>query len=119
MPHKAKVPCQHPWCPALVPVGQKYCEKHKPLHPEETRPAAERGYDRKWQKARIRFLAEHPLCAECLRQGRYVPATDVDHIQPPRGDRTLFWDKSNWQALCHSCHSKKTAREDAHPTYRY
>jgi 5-methylcytosine-specific restriction protein A len=24
----------------------------------------------------------------------------------------LFWDQSNWQPLCHTCHSKKTARED-------
>ncbi|KAE8545359.1 hypothetical protein F6453_2331 [Marinobacter nauticus] len=25
----------------------------------------------------------------------------------------LFWDDSNWQALCHSCHSEKTASEDS------
>jgi 5-methylcytosine-specific restriction protein A len=24
----------------------------------------------------------------------------------------LFWDSSNWQPLCHECHSSKTARED-------
>ncbi len=39
-------------------------------------------------------------------------ATDVDHIQPHRGDMTLFWDSSNWQPLCHRHHAQKTARED-------
>jgi 5-methylcytosine-specific restriction protein A len=24
----------------------------------------------------------------------------------------LFWNRSNWQSLCHSCHSRKTASED-------
>nr|DAE96978.1 MAG TPA: HNH endonuclease [Caudoviricetes sp.] len=44
--------------------------------------------------------------------GEIVPATEVDHIIPHRGDQKLFWDMSNWQALCHNCHSAKTARED-------
>jgi len=40
-------------------------------------------------------------------------AVVVDHIIPHRGDLALFWDeKNNWQALCHRCHSRKTARED-------
>jgi 5-methylcytosine-specific restriction endonuclease McrA len=27
-------------------------------------------------------------------------ATIVDHIKPHRGDQNLFWDQTNWQALC-------------------
>jgi 5-methylcytosine-specific restriction protein A len=41
-----------------------------------------------------------------------VKATDVDHIIPHRGNQKLMWDQSNWQALCHACHSRKTASED-------
>ena len=37
-------------------------------------------------------LRRHPLCVECMKQGRYVKATDVDHIIPHRGDKILFWD---------------------------
>lgn len=37
MPYKPMVPCRHPGCPNLVPAGQKYCEEHKALHPEEKR----------------------------------------------------------------------------------
>lgn len=40
------------------------------------------------------------------------PATDVDHIVPHKGNHELFWDRDNWQALCHHCHSVKTATED-------
>lgn len=54
----------------------------------------------------------HPWCEECLRHGLRTPATEVDHIIPHKGDRGLFWDRKNWQSLCHRCHSIKTARED-------
>ena len=120
MPTKPNTPCRHPGCPALVPAGKKYCDKHKPLHIAEDRPnAAARGYDSRWQRARKVYLAAHPLCEECRKNGRYVKATDVDHIIAHRGDQDLFWDQSNWQALCHSCHSKKTNREDMHPVYKF
>ena len=51
MPKKPKVPCGHPGCPELIEPGTKFCEKHRPLHPEVTRPAAKRGYGSRWQKA--------------------------------------------------------------------
>ena len=84
--------------------------RHQPPEPRGT--SAQRGYGYKWQQARAGYLAKHPLCVECERQGRVVAATDVDHIIPHRGDMDLFWDSSNWQPLCHPCHSAKTARED-------
>lgn len=119
MPTKPMVPCRHPGCPELVPAGQKYCEKHKALHPEAVRSASARGYGRRWQKASKAFLRAHPLCEECMKQGRYTRATVVDHIVPHRGDQKLFWDQGNWQALCKRCHDKKTGREDSNPVYRY
>lgn len=61
----------------------------------------------------------HPLCVQCAKQGKYVRATVVDHIIPHRGDQKLFWDQNNWQALCKSCHDKKTLTEDINPTYTY
>ena len=72
----------------------------------------ERGYSNVWLKAAKAFLIAHPLCAECERQGKVTPATEVDHIVPHKGDKKLFWDQNNWQSLCHECHSRKTARED-------
>lgn len=98
MPMRPKRPCAHPGCPELVAEG-KYCDKHRALHPEETRSASGRGYGRAWQKASKQFFAAHPLCAQCLEEGRYTRATVVDHIQPHRGDRVLFWDRTNRQGL--------------------
>ncbi|WP_347472778.1 HNH endonuclease signature motif containing protein [Clostridium kluyveri] len=36
----------------------------------------------------------------------------MDHIKAHEGDEKLFWDESNWQPLCKSCHDRKTAKED-------
>lgn len=112
MPSKPKHPCKHPGCGALISSGA-YCQEHTPAKREQSREsAAHRGYGRAWQKASRAYLAEHPWCAECQRQGVRTPATEVDHRIPHKGNRQLFWDKENWQPLCHSCHSAKTARED-------
>lgn len=92
---------------------------HKVMHPEESRSAARRGYGRQWQKASKAFLQANPLCVECLKEGRYVRATVVDHIVPHRGDPKLFWDQSNWRPLCKRHHDVKTGREDSRPTYHY
>ena len=119
MPTKPKVPCCHPGCPALVPSGAKYCDVHRPMHPEAVRSASARGYGKAWQRESRRFLQSNPLCAECMRQGRFVKATIVDHITPHRGDTNLFWDRSNWQPLCKPCHDRKTLTEDVRPEYRY
>lgn len=66
--------------------------------------ARARGYTRQWEKARSSYLARHPLCVMCERDGRTTPSTVVDHIVPHRGDQALFWNQSNWQALCKTHH---------------
>jgi 5-methylcytosine-specific restriction protein A len=71
----------------------------------------ERGYTWQWEKARAAWLAEHPLCVECEREGRAVAATVVDHRIPHRGNQELFWaSETNWQSLCASHHGSKTGR---------
>jgi 5-methylcytosine-specific restriction enzyme A len=67
-------------------------------------------YDHRWRRARLRFLTAHPLCAECQRHNYITPATEVDHIIEHKGDYDLFWDTTNWQALCNMHHSQKTMR---------
>lgn len=60
------------------------------------------------------FLQAHPLCADPYgihaEEGQAVAATVVDHIKPKRRGGRDAWD--NLQALCESCHNKKTALED-------
>jgi len=56
-------------------------------------------------------LSEEPLCRTCLAAGRYTAATDVDHIEPHRGNVEKFLNYENTQSLCKSCHSRKTLGE--------
>ena len=71
----------------------------------------QRGYNYRWDKLRDRFIRNNPLCRICALQGKVTEAAQVDHIQPHRGDQEKFWDEGNLQALCASCHSRKTAQE--------
>lgn len=89
---------------------QQHLTQKLNLDPRES--AAKRGYNAKWQKARIAYLQKNPLCVDCQAEGRIVSARIVDHIIPHKGDEKLFWDQDNWQSLCQSHHSKKTARSD-------
>lgn len=67
-------------------------------------------YGKSWYKLRQRILErDNYLCQSCLMQGRYVTATDVDHIVPVAHGGTD--DESNLQSLCHECHKVKTAKE--------
>ena len=74
--------------------------------------AHERGYSAAWQRARAGFLRSHPLCTKHAAKGETVAASVVDHIVPHKGDKVLFWEHDNWQALCKPCHDRKTATED-------
>ena len=105
--------CRKQGCPNLTDQG--YCEAHKQeaqAYDQYRGSAAERGYDSRWRKARLRFLKANPLCIDCFATGVLKPATDVDHEIPHKGDKVLFWDESNWRARCHSHHSRKTATKD-------
>lgn len=72
--------------------------------------STKRGYGYRWQIARKAYLAKNPHCVDHRRRGYVVAATVVDHIKPHRGDDDLFWDESNWQALCKSCHDSHKQR---------
>ena len=117
MPRRPKKPCKHPGCPKLT--DGDFCKEHALLHRADRADASGRGYGSRWRKARKHFLKLHPLCKKCREQGRFVKAEVVDHIVPHRGDEKLFWDESNWQALCKRCHDSKTMTEDRYQEYRY
>lgn len=118
MPKSAPRPCNYPGCGVLVHGGSSRCEQHKYKRIEAKAldarrgSSSERGYSYKWQQAREGFLRAHPLCVRHQARGEVVAATVVDHITPHKGDKTLFWQRANWQPLCKQCHDIKTAIED-------
>lgn len=113
MPTRPGSACTHtPGCPGLVRAGRCTVCGPKPTDLDYDRQrgsAAQRGYDRRWQKLRLMHLQSHPLCVECLAAGAVTQANEVDHILPKRqgGDDS----DTNLQSLCKSCHTRKTNRE--------
>ena len=101
--------CRSPRCQALT--RSTYCQSHAPQPwNHHGRSSTQRGYGTYWRKLRSQVLArDGGLCQECLRQGRTVAATDVDHVVPKSRGGTD--DMSNLQALCRECHRVKTTKE--------
>ena len=118
MPRKAPTPCRYPGCAAVLATAG-YCDQHRvAVHRDYGR--ARRGFDTevgfyqsaRWRGVRAAFLREHPLCRVCAARGRVVPAVVVDHVVPVKDGGARF-DVGNLQALCVTCHNRKTARETA------
>jgi 5-methylcytosine-specific restriction protein A len=57
-----------------------------------------------FRRLRYSFLVRHPICTTCKR----TASTVLDHIVPHCSDRALFWDQSNFQALCASSDAAET-----------
>jgi len=107
--------CFEPGCPNVT--HSTYCTSHATKHIKQIERkrgnANQRGYTYRWGKERKAYLLRHPMCVECMEErGVVSAATVVDHITPHKGNMELFWDVTNWQALCKGCHDVKTSKED-------
>ena len=111
MPKKPKKPCSFPGCPKLT--DGRYCEEHEKVMNDRYNKY-ERPYDSsvrygsEWRKIRNRYIKAHPLCEECLANGKITPATEVHHILPVNHGGSN--DETNLKSLCKPCHSKITAK---------
>jgi 5-methylcytosine-specific restriction protein A len=102
--------CATARCSAKVPYG--HCHRHQRERDRQRGTAHDRGYTSSWRIRSKAWLEEHLFCEDCLAQGERTRATVVDHKVPHRGNQGLFWDESNWSALCKRHHDVKTARLD-------
>lgn len=59
-----------------------------------------------WKQMRQEKLKASPTCEMCCAK----PSEHIDHIQPV-ADGGDFFDRSNLQALCRSCHTSKTHKD--------
>jgi 5-methylcytosine-specific restriction protein A len=95
-------------CPNLTDKG--LCVKHRTIerraYDRRRANARQRGYDAAWEATARAFLAEHPDCETCG-----APATDVDHRDGKGPLGPAGHDHFNLRALCHPCHSARTARD--------
>jgi 5-methylcytosine-specific restriction endonuclease McrA len=68
-----------------------------------------------WQIRRLWQLQREPFCRKCLQSNRHTIANTADHIIPHRGDKRLFWSRSNLQSLCEVHHGEKINEELGKP----
>lgn len=116
--------CGHKVASGVACACEQRRSKERQQRADASRPSARaRGYDSKWDKERAAYLKLH---AVCVRPSCDAPSDVVDHIVPHKGDQRLFWSRSNWQALCTSCHSRwkqamerRAARGSALPPRRW
>ena len=56
----------------------------------------------RWKKVRKKFLEWNPDCVICGKK-----ANVVDHVIPVSSGKVDFWDETNYQAICWTCHQVK------------
>jgi 5-methylcytosine-specific restriction protein A len=67
----------------------------------------------RWRSLRLRiFLRDLFKCAKCGRTEGNTSRLVCDHIKPHRGDERLFWQDTNLQTLCKSCHDEVKQQEE-------
>ena len=119
MPTSPAKMCTTPRCPRRVEPnawGLSKCAQHAAATAKhyrnietrspETKRANKRLYGRDWHRIRRSVLNSYPYCEMCG-----APATEVDHILPLRQGGTH--DPTNLRPLCKSCHSRRTATDQA------
>jgi 5-methylcytosine-specific restriction enzyme A len=102
--------CLEAGCPELASIRGR-CRAHARVERLGANRFTAGAYGRRWRRLREAHLAENPYCVDCLLEGRRRLGTDVDHIEPHRGQVELMWNPSNLQTLCGPHHGRKTARE--------
>lgn len=101
---------------SLPPKNPLFAQRDELKQTNEPKLYRQRETRKDWEKLSKDFLATHPFCVACYKKGILTKSTETDHIIPHKGNIELFYDVRNLQALCKSCHSKKTNSED---TIRY
>lgn len=96
--------CLAAGCPD-VPTHRGYCAAHNRAKDRAVKRHGQSLYrTAKWRNTRKAVLSASPLC-KCG-----AIATDADHIVPLAKGGAPY-DLENLQALCRSCHGRKTYRE--------
>ena len=66
-----------------------------------------------WKKLRLYYIKQHPLCVECLKEGKIKLGEEIDHIKDISSGKdydeklALALDIDNLQTLCKTHHHKK------------
>jgi len=102
--------CAYPGCAAILQSEGSFCEKHREPQPS---PSSQ-GYDRRWYFYSIAYRRKFPFCCDPFRRhpGHLRKSECVGHKLAHKGDQRLFWDPANHYALCISCNSYQSAKDE-------
>jgi 5-methylcytosine-specific restriction protein A len=121
MPRRAKTPCRHSGCAALLDKPG-FCDKHRREEFKVQKQFVTDDYKERnrfyqriaWKNVRALQLQLEPLCRLCRSNGKLIAATVVDHRTPiAEGGAEL--DLDNLQSLCSPCHNAKTRGDSNRP----
>lgn len=118
--------CPATGCRKLIPVNQKYCEKHAVIA-EQKESQRQKRYDSSVRLTRDKQYHEfylssgwkltkqkinshyHGMCLWAWAQGRIEHADEVHHIVPLKDDWDRRYELSNLIPIAHSVHMKVEA----------
>jgi len=91
----------------LKDTGSKQQRPKNTMHQRAYKDSRYNG--RRWRNLRDFVIQSNPFCVECEQV-----ATVVDHVNPVRLGG-LFYDITNLQSMCSSCHNSKSSLERYEP----
>lgn len=124
MPSALARACTTPGCPNVSYGGK--CTSCRKQADQRRGSAHARGYGRRWtetsrllRRTTLRYCGDRmpgapPTTDSRCPQDRYRRTLSqvIDHIIPVTGPNDpRFWDSTNWQGLCDTCHNTKRQRE--------
>ena len=103
-------------CSKRTVLGTSYCADHSEAQHKAEYEAARATLEHRkmyntarWRLVRANVLRTQPLCAECGHRAAQVVHHVVDAVAwMAKGES--FFDRTNLQGLCTSCHNVHTAR---------
>ncbi|MFP5078640.1 HNH endonuclease [Rhizobium sp. YIM 134829] len=67
----------------------------------------------RWKRLRIAtFTRDLFTCRLCSSVEGDTSKLVCDHVIPHKGDLELFWDETNLQTLCKTCHDREKQRQE-------
>jgi len=94
-----------------MPTINKNSTRNKPIRWTTDNSAKYYG-SKAWKDLRNAYITQHPLCENCLLEGRSTAAEEVHHKKPFLTGITdddkwmLLLDPFNLTSLCKECHKK-------------
>lgn len=94
-----------------MPTINKNSTRNRPIRWSTDNSAKYYG-SKAWKDLRNAYITQHPLCENCMLEGRATAAEEVHHKKPFLTGITdddkwlLLLDPSNLTPLCKECHHK-------------